>query len=155
LALTCRRSGVFSGYSGFLHQWNWRPEYNWNIVERGVKHHRPNRHNKAFLVSDSCRATVINCNNISADFTKDTIENYYNDVCFSYFGTCSWLQDIASLLKIIPQTQFSNRHWVWGMILIRLRHCRINTIYLNCRYTNVYIINLHSLRNTPKKDTCF
>ena len=32
---------VFSGYSGFLHQQNWLPRYNWNIVESGVKHHKP------------------------------------------------------------------------------------------------------------------
>ena len=32
------------GYSGFLHQSNWPPRYNWvlNIVESGVKHHNPN-----------------------------------------------------------------------------------------------------------------
>jgi hypothetical protein len=32
------------GYSGFLHQSNWPPWYNWvlNIVESGVKHHNPN-----------------------------------------------------------------------------------------------------------------
>ena len=29
------RSVVFSGYCGFLHQ------YNWNIVESAVKHHKP------------------------------------------------------------------------------------------------------------------
>ena len=33
---------VFSVYTGSLHQWNWPPRYNWNIVERGVKHHNPN-----------------------------------------------------------------------------------------------------------------
>jgi hypothetical protein len=27
---------VFSGYSGVLHQLNWRPRYNWNIIESGV-----------------------------------------------------------------------------------------------------------------------
>jgi len=32
-------SMVFSGYSGFLHHYNWPPRYNWNIVESGVKHH--------------------------------------------------------------------------------------------------------------------
>jgi len=35
----CDRSVVFSGYSGFLHQLNWLPRYNWNIFESGVKHH--------------------------------------------------------------------------------------------------------------------
>jgi hypothetical protein len=29
-------------YSGFLHQQNWLPQYNWNIVESGIKHHNPN-----------------------------------------------------------------------------------------------------------------
>ena len=33
---------AFSGYCGFLHQWNWLPRYNWHIVESGVKHHKPN-----------------------------------------------------------------------------------------------------------------
>jgi hypothetical protein len=29
-----------SGFLRFLHQWNWPPRYNWNIVESGVKHHQ-------------------------------------------------------------------------------------------------------------------
>ena len=32
-----RRSVVFCGYSGILHQYNWSPRYSWNIVE----HHAP------------------------------------------------------------------------------------------------------------------
>jgi hypothetical protein len=35
-------SVVISRYSGFLHQQNLLPWYNWNIVESGVKHHNPN-----------------------------------------------------------------------------------------------------------------
>ena len=31
---------MFSGFSGFLHQYNWPPRYNRNIVESGVKHHQ-------------------------------------------------------------------------------------------------------------------
>ena len=27
--------------TGFLHQLKWPPRYNWNIVESGVKHHKP------------------------------------------------------------------------------------------------------------------
>jgi hypothetical protein len=30
-----RRLVVFSGTSGFLHQYNWPPRYNWTIVENG------------------------------------------------------------------------------------------------------------------------
>jgi hypothetical protein len=40
LSVTCGRSVV---YSGFLHQQNWSPQYNWNIVESGVKHPNPNK----------------------------------------------------------------------------------------------------------------
>jgi hypothetical protein len=31
--MTCDRSVVFSGW--------WPPRYNWNIVESGIKHHKP------------------------------------------------------------------------------------------------------------------
>ena len=34
---------VFSGYSGFFHQYNWPPQYSWNIVESGVKHNEANQ----------------------------------------------------------------------------------------------------------------
>jgi len=30
-------------FVSFLHQWNWPPRYNWNIVESGVKHHKTNK----------------------------------------------------------------------------------------------------------------
>ena len=39
--MTCDRLVVISGYSGFLHQYNWPPRYNWDIVESAVKHHKP------------------------------------------------------------------------------------------------------------------
>ena len=40
LSVTCDRSVVFSRYSGFLHQLNWPPGYNWNIVASSIKHHK-------------------------------------------------------------------------------------------------------------------
>ena len=44
--VTCDRSVVFFEYSGFLHQKNWPPQYSWNIVENGVKHHKTNQTNQ-------------------------------------------------------------------------------------------------------------
>jgi hypothetical protein len=41
LSVTCHMSVVFNGYSGFLHQKNWPPRYNGNIVGSGGKHHKP------------------------------------------------------------------------------------------------------------------
>ena len=43
LSVTCHRSVVFSWSSGFLHQENWPLRNNWNIVESGVKHHKPHQ----------------------------------------------------------------------------------------------------------------
>jgi hypothetical protein len=37
---------VFSQYSSFLHQNNWMPQYNLNIVESDIKHHNPNPYPK-------------------------------------------------------------------------------------------------------------
>jgi hypothetical protein len=39
LSVTCGMSGVFSGYSDFIHKKSWPPRYNWNIVESGIKQH--------------------------------------------------------------------------------------------------------------------
>ena len=41
--MTCDMSMVFSGYASFIHQFNWLPRYNWNIIESGVKHHKLNQ----------------------------------------------------------------------------------------------------------------
>jgi len=43
LSVTCDRSVVFSGSTGFLYHLNWPPRYYWNVVESGVKHHRINK----------------------------------------------------------------------------------------------------------------
>ena len=43
MSVTCDRSVVFSGYSGYLHQYNWPPRYSWNIVESDVQHHQINK----------------------------------------------------------------------------------------------------------------
>jgi hypothetical protein len=48
LSVTCDRSMVFSGSSGFLHQYNWSPWNNWNIIESGIKHHQTNKQQTYF-----------------------------------------------------------------------------------------------------------
>ena len=40
-SVTCVRSVVFSGYSGFLHKYNCPSRYNWNFVKSGAKYHKP------------------------------------------------------------------------------------------------------------------
>ena len=54
LSVTCGRSVVFSWYSGFHYQYNWQPQYSWNIIESGVKHHNPNPLYVSYSHSESC-----------------------------------------------------------------------------------------------------
>ena len=49
LSVTCGRLVVLSGYSGFLHQENWPPRYNWNITESSIKHHKPPTSTMSYL----------------------------------------------------------------------------------------------------------
>ena len=41
-SVTRGRSVVFSGFSGFQHQYSWPIRYSWNILESGIKRHNPN-----------------------------------------------------------------------------------------------------------------
>ena len=56
---TCNRSFIFSGYSDDLHQWKWQPRYNWNIIEKCVKHHNPNPSGAYILIRSICHNWTI------------------------------------------------------------------------------------------------
>ena len=67
---------------GFLQQQNWQPRYNWNIVESGVKHHKPNLINVRVTLccTDSKRETTAT----QVDFLIEIISsnNSIEFVCF-------------------------------------------------------------------------
>ena len=54
MSVTCNRPVVFSGYSCFLHQENWLPWYNWNIVESGI-----NTRTKPNLISSLEKVEIV------------------------------------------------------------------------------------------------
>ena len=59
--------------AGFLHQWNWPPRYNWNIVESGVKHHDPSPlsiSTKHFVYEISSRRSEVYAKNVLISFRK-------------------------------------------------------------------------------------
>ena len=43
---------IFSGYSSFLHQKNQQPQYNWNIIESGIKHYNRNPYPRSYNPSN-------------------------------------------------------------------------------------------------------
>ena len=51
MSVTCDRSVVFSGFSGFLHQWNRPPRYSWTIIASAVKHHKTKTIEKRTMVT--------------------------------------------------------------------------------------------------------
>ena len=75
-------SVVFSGSSGFLHQYNWSPRYNWNIVESGVKHHKdkPNQHNREKLYKVKFTAGPFFC--IKSDHYFDFRQIIYDTLTY-------------------------------------------------------------------------
>ena len=89
ISVTCDRSVVFFGYSGFLHQLNRPPRYNWNIVESGIKHHNPYPNllfiflwiNQIHLADSSC-VSKLNILQIIA-FGR-------NFICKNFFFICKW-----------------------------------------------------------------
>ena len=72
-----------------------------------------------FLVPDSCWVTVRNGNSISADFSEDTIK-----------------KPIRRMLVFAHFRQFSS---CFGSFF---RHCRINTIYTQCRNNKIHLRSL-------------
>jgi hypothetical protein len=54
----------FSPGTGFPHQYNWMPRYNWNIVESGVKYLNPN-HNPEMRFSNVKICCVLTHDNIN------------------------------------------------------------------------------------------
>ena len=69
LPVTCDRSVVFCGNSGFLHQQNWPPRYNWNIVESGVKHHKTNQLTIYSLIATNITACILLTVGLSTHYT--------------------------------------------------------------------------------------
>jgi hypothetical protein len=90
LWVTCNRWVVFSGYSRFLHQLNWPPRYNWNIVESGVKHQNPNP-------SITCYFFIVAVANVVSQ-----IENKVNFYCTGSMSPNTALSPVM-LSSVLPR----------------------------------------------------
>ena len=103
----------FPMYSGFLHQLNWLPWYNWNIVENGVKtpyqypHHLNQRSIRGIVVTLHWTSVSVSFSQttgeivtkLSRNFTLLAVNILFYDVCLSrnftrllcqYFFICMW-----------------------------------------------------------------
>jgi hypothetical protein len=78
----------------FLHQLNWPPLYNWNIVESGVKHHKPNQIVYIFFPSEY--------KSINHDFIRQTrpksLTNFITNCCIEYTSPWTGLE-LTTLVK--------------------------------------------------------
>ena len=94
-----RRSVVFSRYSSFLHQENWPPRYNWNIVESILKHHNPN------------------CPTFKSLSTKDyNIWNNWNNMI--WWLPVKWYNRCDESLLMLPKVVLY-LYYCWGDPLIK------------------------------------
>ena len=75
--MTYDRSMVFSGPSGFLHQWNLPPRINWNIVESGVEHYQTNKQTDNQICFGQKTFNMLSNNNIFTSASITSIDYLY------------------------------------------------------------------------------
>jgi hypothetical protein len=118
LSVTCGRSVLFSRYSGFPHRSIWPPWYNWNIVEHGFNHYKPNQTNQTESLIYS-RKSPNGCIYV-------TIKIYYfryhsiELLCFHYTGSAGVsflvqpyiaLDDFRKVIRTIGPSD----NWAFGL----------------------------------------
>ena len=120
MSVPCDRSVIFSWYSGFLHQSNLPPRYNWNIVESGVKHHKPNPWSCDILFGiwnclDTCPERI----NYSTRLEYITIERVC--VCYNLKSqqmwaklTYKWFRVELGLQTVPTYLYFSNSNSIYN-----------------------------------------
>ena len=81
--VTCNRSVVLTGCSGFPHQYNSPPWHNWTIVESGITHHKQNKTKTLF--------TTVNFSLIGSNIpTVSAYRNYISQLLPYLSGYTHW-----------------------------------------------------------------
>ena len=118
LSMICGRSEVFLGTIGFLHQKNWPPRYNWNIIESDVKHHNH---------SPNCILTKkyhILCD-ISDEHSVIDYSGLPSDNCEVHQASYSYEDDLHDVSKNMVRTIFVHTFHILLLLLINDFACGI------------------------------
>ena len=122
MLVTCCRSVIFPGYCCFLHQLNWWPWYIWNIVESGVKHHRPSPIYLEFIDCFRCVVVMGNLTLIFVNYRNITVYirlTYRRnmtvfvvsmEISQAVRGQNVWLNTHTNLTLILPSSIKSCHH---------------------------------------------
>jgi hypothetical protein len=126
----CDRSVVFSGV---LHQYNWPPRYNWNIVESGIKHQATNKPTLLLYVTSSTVKPFY-----SGHLGKiDKMTTIYRRPLYEGF----WFFD-----KILHTSSVVNKHFSLHLMFIIMFYllfcyCRnITLVYIYCWWNYLNMI---------------
>ena len=158
LSITCVRSVIFSGFSGFLHQLNWPPRYNWNIVEGGVKHLKPTKPTNLhffdisdFTVGDNgnlytntdfvdrqgpirFKVQVTDSNHVSSNNKEALVIIYVSIVSSKLFCDepkiwCEMAKNMYRILRTIGRYFFSSTRWLRPLVHIDLYKDEVKKIW--------------------------
>jgi hypothetical protein len=129
--LACPWSVVLSRYSGFFHHQNWSPWYSRNIVESGVKHHKPTNHllktlqyYRSHKMLDSYTTLVV----IGIDCTCSCKSNYHK---ITTTTVPSLIEDVKRWFHFHNiNTTFNKSTFIFGKLQENVQEIHIKFIYL-------------------------
>ena len=149
LSVTSGRSVVFSGFSPSTKK-NWPPWYNWNIVESGVKHHKPTNQTYIMFVNSikisyifitthitsyiiimqfNCTVNAFFYNNVLMPFITCTSTKYTLNTCSTW---PSLLLTIFSTFKSSPAKLLKQMEPMFACWMVlerrRFRFLQVNLI---------------------------
>ena len=111
---------------GFLHQQNWLPQYNWNIVESGVKHHKPKPLSKICLYRNHILVSVY--------LKKSMIHNMYRlildeGLMAEALGAIMVIIVLLLDLQLPMQSVAITAYTLWVQIQLNTRCTRYNIMW--------------------------
>ena len=118
---------------------NWPPQYNWNIVESGIKHHNANSSHHTLWGRLYCHPTVVyfyhksHCNNIyhrdmlySTETSGTKCKFIYNShkSSWSSLSTQRTYREIVKVCGLFEWRRICHKLLVCGMVLMKGRKVR-------------------------------
>ena len=148
MSVTCDRLVVFfPGTQVFYPPINWMPRYNWNIVESGIKHHKPNPSLNIFFHNvNTCvvekRTTMDSGGSGTHSFTGSSthITGNFNDLI--YFPRWRFTYYIVSITLLLLIFLMNSIGYIIETTCISFVYLKMKNILCNpvCKIVEIFLV---------------